>query len=74
MTAPAPHPGSTNPFLLAYQTRQFDTVNVGNPASVGGPENLVSDYLATVPAVTINSKTSSMVAAAQDVWNQYKRP
>lgn len=85
MTAPAPQPGSTNPFLLAYQNRQFDTLNVGNPASVGGPENLVSDYLATVPAVTITtstttngvtttvSKESSIPAAATADWNKYKR-
>jgi hypothetical protein len=74
MTAPAPLPGTTNPFLLAYQTRQFGTAEVGNPASVGGPENIAVDYLATVPSVTINAKTSSATAAATADWNKYKKP
>jgi uncharacterized membrane protein YgcG len=31
MTAPSPTPGSDNPFVLGYQTRQFPYTKDGNP-------------------------------------------
>lgn len=57
MTAPGPVPGTTNPFTLGYQTRQFPNTKDGNP------DVTVVDSLATVPSCTINGHTSSGTVA-----------
>ena len=57
MTAPAPHPGADNPFVLGYQTRQFPFTKDGNP------DVTVADSLATPPSCTIDVEESSAVTA-----------
>lgn len=44
MTAPGPVPGADNPFVLAYQTRQFPYTKDGDP------DTTVFDSLSEPPA------------------------
>lgn len=52
MTAPSPTPGSDNPFVLGYQTRQFPYTKEGNP------DVTVLDSLASPAESALEARTA----------------